>query len=123
MNTFIGEIIALEKKLSGEIGKFNLFTLVELEEPTDRWNLIVSTDKHEKDYVIKAIYNSFKSNLSPESRVKINSVVFLKPTEPFVRDFNNTYNNVIDEDREISNKTFNNVLIKHAHIIFSGATA
>jgi hypothetical protein len=122
MNNFIQEIIDMEIELSRELGKFNLFTLVELEEPSDRWDLIVSTDKHEKDFVLNAIYNYFKADLSIDSQVKINAVVFLKPSEPFVKDFNKTYSNVKDEDREISNKTFNNVFIKHAHVIFSGST-
>jgi DICT domain-containing protein len=122
MSTFIDEMIETEKELSKKLGKFNLFTLIESEDISNRWDLVVSIDKYEKDFVVKEIIEHL-SHLTIDTQLKINTVVFLKPTVPFVMDFTKKFDNIKDEDREISNKTINDVFIKHAHVIFSGSTA
>jgi|GEM_PF-6109849 hypothetical protein len=119
MNSFIQNILKLEKKLSAEKGNFLFFALAELENRQNKWDVIVSASwlpSREIEAISVMTYSIFeildKNELSQLSRV-----VILNADEPFIKE-------VIKKSggRAILSDVFINGLeIRNIHIISNHA--
>lgn len=120
MNSFIDKILEVEKKVSNEIGEFNLFGLFEREDLKDRYDVVLSLDlkKMNKNDLFTIIHSEFRKILSNEQLVKFSRFVYLKPDDPFVLTLNMAMG-VEHGSVEIKNSNFNNIPIKHAFLFSS----
>ncbi len=120
MKEYINKIISIEKSLSIELGKFNLFALFEREDINDKWDILISMDipLNKKNEVIERIHNEFLKELPNNFIINISRIVFLETINPIVQNLNNIAN-VEHGIIEIKDLIINNLKIKNALIISS----
>jgi len=120
MKDYINKIISIEKSLSIELGKFNLFALFEREDINDKWDILISIDipLSKKNEVIERIHNEFLKELPNNFIINISRIVFLETINPIVQNLNSIAN-VEHGFIEIKDLIINNLKIKNALIISS----
>lgn len=120
MRDYIDIIIEVEKRMSNELGKFNLFALFERDDIKDKWDVLISMSisVNRKNEIIKKIHAEFLKELPNEVIFKISRFVFLEPSNPIVQNLN-MMAHVQHGNVEIRDSMINNLKIKHALIISS----
>ena len=120
MKDYIKKIIEVEKRMSDELGKFNLFALFEREDVKDKWDVLISMSisaKH-KNEIVKKIHAEFVKDLPSEAIMKISRFVFLEQSNPIVQNLN-MMAHCVHSNMEIRNSMINNLNIIHAIVITS----
>ena len=123
MNELANKVAAVEKQIASERGPVNLFALLEREDLTDRWDLVVSAswareDKATLQYIAEAV----KRHLSPQDMVALARIVILPAGEDPVRAINNSYE-VEHGQIELSEPARFGLPVKHGYIITSRRAA
>lgn len=120
MKDYIIKIIDVEKRMSDELGKFNLFALFERDDVKDKWDVLISMSisVSKKNEVVKKIHAEFLKVLPNEVIFNISRFVFLEPSNPIVQNLN-MMAHVQHGNFEVSNSMINNLKINHAFVITS----
>lgn len=125
MRDYIEKIREVEIKLSKDLGEFNLFGIFEREDIIDKWDILVSITytkennyNEQKNNIIKNLHQELTKTLPNSIIFKFSRIVFLEPSNAFVKNINNLVN-VQHSNIEIKDSTINNLRIKHAYIISS----
>ena len=120
MKQYIDKIKLIERELTAEFGRLNLFALSEREDLKDKWDVLISLSIHsdKKKELINNVITKFRDNLDPDELIQISRFVYLEPNHPVVQYFN-MFASVENSDVEIKNSSINNVRIGHAIVISS----
>lgn len=123
MRENVEKIIEVEKKISQENGKFNLFALFEREDIKDKWDVLISKNisVNKKNELISKIHKEFIKSFPKEVIFKFSRFVYLEPTSPIVQNINMMIHTE-HTNTEITDSTINNFRIKHAYVITSQRT-
>ncbi|MGW9686613.1 hypothetical protein [Flagellimonas sp. 2504JD1-5] len=120
MKGFIDKILTIEKKLSEEIGPFNLFALFEREDLMGKYDIVISLDlkDYKRNEIFGKIHSELKKTLSNVELLTFSRFLYLEPEHPFVLNINMAIK-AEHSSAEIKNSVFNNVKIYHAFILSS----
>lgn len=120
MRDYIAKITDVEKKMSKELGKFNLFALFERDDIEGKWDVLISMSisASRKNEIVKRVHAEFIKELPKDVIIDISRFVFLEPIHPIVQNLNMVAH-VQHGNMEIRDSMFNNLFIRHAIIISS----
>jgi hypothetical protein len=120
MREYIDKIIEVEKKISEELGEFNLFVLFEREDIKDRWDILISMPFSEemKNEIITKIHSELLKVLPNEAVIKLSRIVMFETSNPIVESFN-MLAKVKHGNVEIKDSLVSNIRIKQALLITS----
>jgi len=120
MNKLIKKLVSIETTISQDIGGFNLFALVEREDITGKYDLLVSIKlkKMSKNGLFRVIHENFIEEMQDDELLMFSRFVYLLPTEPFVQNINSLVE-MQHGNFEVRNTSINGLQIKHAVIISS----
>lgn len=119
MKQHIAIIRQIERDLTNEYGRLNLFALAERDDLKDKWDVLISISEsivNKKD-LLNNVISRFRNSLNPADFIQISRFVYLEPNHPFVQSIN-MLAQVENGDVEISNSMINNIRIGHV-IVFS----
>lgn len=121
MRNYTDKIIAIEKRVSSELGKFNAFALIE-RETINRWDILISLPNAQdiEQEVITKVHAEFFKELPKQDAITIARIVVLEPTSPFVKQLNEIAH-VEHSKVELKDEVINNLRIKYAMVISSQA--
>ena len=120
MNELVDKMVSLERDISQEKGRFNLFALFLSEDAEDKWDLLVSAPWIEKDKksAMHYIAELIQSRLSKDELVSLSRIVLIDKNKPelvaFQKAIHTEHNKVVVKD-----SNFFGLKIKAAYIITS----
>jgi len=92
MNLLAEKLGRIERQIDSEKGPFNLFALLEREDLSDRWDLVVSASWASEDEVtLRYLAQVISKELTPEEVTHLARIVVLKPEEDPVRAITQVY--------------------------------
>jgi hypothetical protein len=101
---------------------FKFAAIIELEDASGRWDLIVSSDQIsdwiEKKAFLEAVTTRFSKELSDKELIDMGIIEMLDPDEKFMRDFNQKFSPT-EEDRDFFNLTIAGIPVRYAHVFGS----
>ncbi len=123
MNQLADKIQQVERDIATNKGQFNLFALLEREDLTDRWDLVISAPwaKHDEP-TLRHIVDAVKRHLDPSEMTFLARIVILEATEDPVRAINESYN-VEHGQVELNDPVRFGLPMKHGYIITSRRAA
>jgi len=93
MNELAEKVRRVEGDIAQEKGPFNLYALLEREDLSGRWDLVVSAPWAKEDRgTLQYLANSLKRRLAPAEMTQLSRVVVLDAAEDPVRSITETYN-------------------------------
>jgi hypothetical protein len=123
MSTLVDKLRMLEQEITQERGNFLLFALVQREETMpNRWDLLLSAPWFGQDEKATREYLAEKLNtvLSPQEMVQISRMILFPPEDPRLEEVRRKVKRTVShEDVEISQWTFSDMPVSHAHIVTS----
>jgi len=123
MNQLAEKVRQVEGDIAQEKGSFNLYALLEREDLSDRWDLVVSAPWAREDRpTLQYLANSLKRHLTPAEMMLLSRVVVLDATEDPVRSITENYN--VEHGRvELNEPARFGLPVKHGYIITSRRAA
>ena len=92
MTDFTEKFRPVEKEIAESKGALNLFALLEREDLTDRWDLVISAPwAKEDESTLQYVADVIKRHLTPQEVILLSRIVVLEPNENPVRALNETY--------------------------------
>jgi len=121
MKKLVEKFQEIERELSEERGRFNLFALFLREESANKWDLLVSADwiDEDKSDSLKVISKKVQEKLSKKEIVNLSRIVLIEENNPSLVAIQKAIN-VEHESAEIKDDNFFGLEIKHAFVITSG---
>lgn len=123
MNELTDKIRQVESDIANEKGQFNLFALLEREDLTDRWDLVIAAPwaKHDEP-TLRYIVAALKRHLDSTDMTLLARIVILEASEDPVRAINDSYN--VEHGRvELNDPARFGLPVKHGYIITSRRAA
>src|SRR6266498_3961610 len=119
MNQLAEKVLAVERDIAQEKGPFNLYALLEREDLSDRWDLVVSAPWAKEDRVtLQYLANSLKRHLTPSDMTLLSRVVVLNADEDPVRSITESYD--VEHGRvELNEPARFGLPVKYGYIITS----
>ena len=123
MNQLAEKVRAVERDIAQEKGPFNLYALLEREDLSDRWDLVVSAPWAKEDRVtLQYLANSLKRHLTPSDMTLLSRVVVLNADEDPVRSITESYD--VEHGRvELNEPARFGLPVKYGYIITSRRAA
>lgn len=123
MNHLADKLRDLERELAAEKGPLNLFALLEREDLSDRWDLVVSAPWAKQDEsTLRYLADAIKRHLAPEEMTLLSRIVILHADENPVRAITETYD--VEHGRvELFEPSRFGLPVKYGYIITSRRTA
>ena len=120
MNELVNKIVSLEKDISQEKGKLNLFALFLREDAQDKWDLLVSAPwiQSDKKSALSYIANLIQQRLNNDEKVSLSRIVVIDRNEPAFDAFQKAIHTEHSKV-EVRDSNFFGLKIKHAYIITS----
>lgn len=123
MNPLPVNVRQIEQDIAQEKGPVNLFALLEREDLSDRWDLVVSASWAKRDEAtLRYLAAAIKRRLSPAEMTLLARVVILDATEDPVKAINESYQ-VEHGQVELSDPASFDLPAKHGYIITSRRAA
>jgi hypothetical protein len=98
---------------------FTFAAIIEREDASGRWDLVVSSDQIsdwiEKKAILEAVTTRFSKELSDKELIDLGIIEVLDPDEKFMREFNQKFSPT-EEDRDFFNLTIAGIPVRHAHV-------
>jgi|ERR1017187_4237941 hypothetical protein len=121
MNSLEEKVRKTLAEVSGGKG-FNFAAIIEREDASGRWDLVVSSDKISdwsgKRAFLEAVTTRFSKELSDKELIDMGIIEVLDPDEKFMRDFNQKFSPT-EEDQDFFNLTIAGIPVRHAHVFGS----
>lgn len=123
MDKLAEKVRRVEKEIALEKGSVNLFALLEREDLSDRWDLVLSASwANEDQQTLRYVADAIKHHLAPEDMTRLARIVVLPADEDPVRSINDTYD--VEHGRiELSEPARFGLPVKHGYIITSRRAA
>jgi hypothetical protein len=123
MNHLTEKLRCVERDVAGEKGPVNLFALLEREDLSDRWDLVISAPWAEADEAtLRYVADVIARHLTPEEVTLLSRIVVLEADENPVRAITDTYD--IEHGRlELLEPARFGLPVKHGYIITSRRAA
>jgi hypothetical protein len=123
MNQLTAKVRRVEQDLSEQKGPLNLFALLEREDLSDRWDLVVSASwaKHD-EATLRYLTETIKRHLTPAEMTLLARVVVLDAAEDPVRAITESYQ-VEHGQVELNDPETFDLPAKHGYIITSRRAA
>jgi hypothetical protein len=123
MNQLTEKVSKVEQDIATERGPLNLFALLEREDLSDRWDLVVSASWAEQDETtLRYLSAAIKRHLTPADMTLLSRVVVLDAHENPVRAINESYQVEHGRVELIDAESFG-LPVKHGYIITSRRAA
>lgn len=123
MNNLTDKVRQVERDIADEKGQFNLFALLEREDLTDRWDLVIAAPWARHDEItLRYVVEMLKRHLSASDMTLLARIVILEATEDPVRAINDNYN-VEHGNLELNDPARFGLPVKHGYIITSRRAA
>ncbi len=123
MNQLAAKVRKVEQDIARDRGSLNLFALLEREDLSDRWDLVVSAPWARQDEpTIRYLTDIIKQNLSPSDMTLLSRVVVLDAGQDPVKAINEHYQ-VEHGQVELSDPGSYDLPAKHGYIITSRRAA
>jgi hypothetical protein len=92
MNQLAEKLRDIEQEIANEKGPLNLFALLEREDLSDRWDLVVSSSwAKEDEATLRYLAQAIKRHLAPEEMTLLSRIVILEAAENPVKAITETY--------------------------------
>jgi hypothetical protein len=92
MNQLAEKLLEIEQEIAGEKGSLNLFALLEREDLSDRWDLVVSASwAKEDEATLRYLADAIKRHLTPAEMTLLSRIVILEASENPVRAITEVY--------------------------------
>jgi hypothetical protein len=102
---------------------FKFAAIIEREDASGRWDLVVSSDQIrdwiEKKAFLEAVTTRFSKELSDKELIDMGIIEALDPKEGFMQEFNQRLGPNREEDRDFYNLTIAGIPVRHAHVFGS----
>ena len=123
MNQLATKVGSVEQDLARDRGPLNLFALLEREDLSDRWDLVVSASWAGQDEAtIRYLTDVIKRHLSPGDMTLLSRVVVLDAGQDPVKAINESYQ-VEHGQLELSDPASFDLPAKHGYVITSRRAA
>jgi len=123
MNSFTEKIRRLEREVAEERGSLNLFALLERDDLTNRWDLVVSAPWAKQDEeTLRYLAASLKRLLTPEEMTRLSRLVVLDASHDPVKAITETYD-VEHGEVELRDPVSFGLPVRHGYIITSRRAA
>lgn len=123
MNQLAEKVRQVEQDIASEQGPLNLFALLEREDLSDRWDLVISASWATQDgTTLRYLTEAIKRHLSPADMTLLSRVVVLDASEDPVRAINESYQ-VEHGQVELRDPASFGLPVKHGYIITSRLAA
>jgi hypothetical protein len=123
MNQLTDKVRLVERDIAEEKGQFNLFALLEREDLSDRWDLVMSAPwAKQEESTLRYIVDVLKRHLEPSDMTFLARIVILDATRDPVRAINENYS--VEHGRiELNDPAQFGLPVKHGYIITSRRAA
>lgn len=123
MNQLTDKLKQVERDIANEKGQFNLFALLEREDLTDRWDLVIAAPwaRHDEP-TLRYIVDTLKRHLEPSEMTVLARIVILPANEDPVRALNDSYS-VEHGSIELNDPERFGLPVKYGYIITSRRAA
>lgn len=123
MNDLTTKIRAVEQDVATEKGSLNFFALLEREDLSDRWDVVVSASwaKHDME-TLRYLADALKRHLTPVDMVRLARMVILDAAEDPIRSLTEAYD-VEHGEIELNNPERFGLPVTHGYIITSRSAA
>ncbi len=123
MNQLMKNVRKLEQDIAADKGPLNLLALLEREDLTDRWDLVVSASWAKQDEpTLRYLAGAIKRHLSPSETTLLSRVVILDAAEDPVKSITESYE-VEHGSVELNDPENFELPAKHGYIITSRRAA
>ena len=117
---FIDKLIKLEEHIAAEKGGFVLFAVVQREDASNRWDLLLSAPwfGSEEKATLDFIVSKIKETLTPQEMVMLSRIILFPPTDPRVDEIRQRIQSPVQHGHvELSAWTLAGMPVSHAHIV------
>jgi hypothetical protein len=123
MNDLTTKIRAVEQDVAAEKGSLNFFALLEREDLSDRWDVVVSASWAKHDMAtLRYLADALKRHLTPSDMTRLARMVVLDAAEDPIRSLTETYD-VEHGQVELDDPERFGLPVKHGYIITSRSAA
>jgi hypothetical protein len=123
MNDLTTKIRAVEQDVAAEKGSLNFFALLEREDLSDRWDVVVSASWAKHDMAtLRYLADALKRHLTPSDMVRLARMVVLDAAEDPIKSLTETYD-VEHGQVELNDPERFGLPVKHGYIITSRSAA
>jgi hypothetical protein len=123
MNDLTTKIRAVEQDVAAEKGSLNFFALLEREDLSDRWDVVVSASWAKHDMAtLRYLADALKRHLTPSDMVRLARMVVLDAAEDPIKSLTDTYD-VEHGQVELNDPERFGLPVKHGYIITSRSAA
>jgi hypothetical protein len=123
MNRLTASIRSVERDIAQEKGPLNLFAILEREDLSDRWDLVVSASWAKQDEgTLRYLADTIKRHLTPSEMTLLARVVILNAAEDPVKSITESYE-VEHGHVELNDPESFDLPAKHGYIITSRRAA
>lgn len=123
MSQLAEKVRAVERDVSEEKGPFNFYALLEREDLSERWDLVVAASWAKEDRAtLRYLADALKRRLTPAEMTLLSRVVILDASEDPVRSITENYD--VEHGRvELNDPGQFGLPVKHGYIITSRRAA
>jgi hypothetical protein len=123
MTELTEKVLEVERDIAQEKGPFNLYALLEREDLSGRWDLVIAASWAKEDRAtLRYLADALKRRLAPAEMTSLSRVVVLDATEDPVRSITEAYD-VEHGQVELSEPERFGLPVKHGFIITSRRAA